>query len=975
MNNIKKAFKTKSMLRRCADGGGMDDCYPTHGKMRGLRGMADGGASQDPRILGQGSAAAAGALAQQAPRNLDAAIEAQMQGNAYSGQDAANRAAVQNAVPAAQPAAADDTPKMSWWHKYLGLADGGMPDQDDRALISKRGSRLRGPFGLADGGQAMDRQFNLGSLIAKGDNALIDGVSRHVIEPLANLGGAIKTGVDRMSAGYNAERGIAPPAANPRDFSNVQAGSSSVSTNTPGQMFSGTGKFGERAFTDLHGIGDIASGVHSYTPGATNPINIIHNDNPIASPTQPNPMGLAGQFAALNKTIQGMGNNTGQGIAPAPTATPPNPNTIAGRFYHPPNTPTATANAAFDPHNVGQGGQFNTAQRTSFSNQTAGANSAALQNQANALSAINAGSRPQPNPDDTQGYASGGAVDGPGGPTDDKVGPVMLSHGEYVLPADTVKHVGKQNLDALRASTHKFVGPRRGLRGMADGGVDIDPRQMSMQFGALPEGPAPMNAAQPTVGAAFQTQGGQRVELPNPRTQPVPTMSALDEADLGRQGSLGALPQAAAGEEAAAAVSAAARAGLRGMAGGAGRVLGGAAGAGLGLYDMSQNGVNPGNMASTAGGALLAAPNLYAKIAGGALLGGGMLYDHLTSTTPGPDTTPPPGVPRGTQQDTAASEPQRAPALSTQQEDPDLAALRQGFQGLSSQQPVSQPGVYSNADSINSHYDALSKELHKLYTPKGAGNLALRLLSLEDARSHALGQDQGNMASMYGHGVQQQQIGQQARELGLRGLGELYQKNIDRQIAMRNFQLEMAKLGRGVEEEGGKDVTSKISGMNVGPDGKPDAAKNEDFRNFLEASALKNHGRSLYSMPKGQRDQFLQQQKPIYEMLQARNAAASGGLFNKGAQTGVADLPTDVSASSWNDVANHHLPLSSYLYERLPFTNPNVVHTQSGQAVPFANAATTDGAYDMQKLQAIAAGTGQDVRKYARGLRDSDFGN
>lgn len=31
----------------------------------------------------------------------------------------------------------------------------------------------------------------------------------------------------------------------------------------------------------------------------------------------------------------------------------------------------------------------------------------------------------------------GGDVKGPGGPTEDKVGPVMLSDGEYVLPADT----------------------------------------------------------------------------------------------------------------------------------------------------------------------------------------------------------------------------------------------------------------------------------------------------------------------------------------------------------------------------------------------------------------------------------------------------------------------------------------------------------------------------------------------------------
>lgn len=46
-----------------------------------------------------------------------------------------------------------------------------------------------------------------------------------------------------------------------------------------------------------------------------------------------------------------------------------------------------------------------------------------------------------------------GAVRGPGGPVDDKI-PAMLSNGEYVLPADTVKAIGKKNLDKAVAKTH-----------------------------------------------------------------------------------------------------------------------------------------------------------------------------------------------------------------------------------------------------------------------------------------------------------------------------------------------------------------------------------------------------------------------------------------------------------------------------------------------------------------------------------------
>lgn len=46
-----------------------------------------------------------------------------------------------------------------------------------------------------------------------------------------------------------------------------------------------------------------------------------------------------------------------------------------------------------------------------------------------------------------------GAVRGPGGPVDDKI-PAMLSDGEYVLPADTVKAIGKKKLDKLVEKTH-----------------------------------------------------------------------------------------------------------------------------------------------------------------------------------------------------------------------------------------------------------------------------------------------------------------------------------------------------------------------------------------------------------------------------------------------------------------------------------------------------------------------------------------
>lgn len=50
-------------------------------------------------------------------------------------------------------------------------------------------------------------------------------------------------------------------------------------------------------------------------------------------------------------------------------------------------------------------------------------------------------------------HVGGGSVSGPGGPVDDKI-PAMLSNGEYVLPADTVKKIGVGKLDKVVKDTH-----------------------------------------------------------------------------------------------------------------------------------------------------------------------------------------------------------------------------------------------------------------------------------------------------------------------------------------------------------------------------------------------------------------------------------------------------------------------------------------------------------------------------------------
>lgn len=59
--------------------------------------------------------------------------------------------------------------------------------------------------------------------------------------------------------------------------------------------------------------------------------------------------------------------------------------------------------------------------------------------------------------------ANGGRVRGPGGPVDDKV-PAMLSHGEYVIPADVVQAKGVEFFDKLKEKYHTPAAlQRRGI--------------------------------------------------------------------------------------------------------------------------------------------------------------------------------------------------------------------------------------------------------------------------------------------------------------------------------------------------------------------------------------------------------------------------------------------------------------------------------------------------------------------------------
>jgi hypothetical protein len=88
----------------------------------------------------------------------------------------------------------------------------------------------------------------------------------------------------------------------------------------------------------------------------------------------------------------------------------------------------------------------------------------------------------------------GGEVRGPGGPTDDQVGPVAMANTEYLLPGDTVEAMGgPEVLDAIRAKTHTFVDEKNKpaiMQGMADGG-QADKKKPWVSDFAKPAGTIP----------------------------------------------------------------------------------------------------------------------------------------------------------------------------------------------------------------------------------------------------------------------------------------------------------------------------------------------------------------------------------------------------------------------------------------------------------------------------------------------------
>ena len=623
------------------------------------------------------------------------------------------------------------------------------------------------------------------------------------------------------------------------------------------------------------------------------------------------------------------------------------------------------------------------------------------------------------------GLAHGGDVQGKGGPTDDAIGPVALSDGEYVLPADTVDAVGKEKLDALRLATHDFVDPakKQGLRGMANGGRFGAPpvagaanefageaspgliRKGLGMAGRLATGPVGKLAVYPTVAyglgksymesgtdksRAFEDSIGVESPMGAAGASMLRTAANIGDAFTGGRASqwgrdladtISGVPSTQKSDTESTVASQSATNSAVSPA--VSQNLGTVSTAGpvqqvapdsyisrrLAEMGVPVNQQNAAPVTEATSRKLLregtGTPGQYTNLG----TYGGNANIYATASKPGGRVDSFVGV----------GQPQAS-------ENPYLSALRAQLNGAGTESEASnRRAPADNSYEINKRYDALSDRLTSMYGGKNKGDLARRLLVLEANRSAALGTDNNAQASVYSAGLgadTQAANGKlQSRNTALQQLGALSEKEAAAQDAARKEQqaaidkaaeqqLKAQQDARATEETGFKRYNDMIGNMFNGPDDQANKIAREKFTSYLQGSNPKE----LTSLPNApdtwekfaemsptKQSMYLQNMRLLHEMGQTRNEAATKGLLNEGMTTNRVAMPETVKPAEMGDVFNRHLAPSDYLRSKIPyFSNPNVVVDQTGQATLLDDYASSNGAWDADKLELIRQRTGFD---------------
>ena len=577
--------------------------------------------------------------------------------------------------------------------------------------------------------------------------------------------------------------------------------------------------------------------------------------------------------------------------------------------------------------------------------------------------------------------AEGGSVEGPGGPTDDKV-PAMLSDGEYVLPADTVEAIGVDKLDAIKAATHEPTGKakyRHGLRKFGDGGLSMagdvaedvlgpDLYKRAATNGQLARGAT----AAAGRGALNLASKAAAIAAPIMATHSAVTDSLADRAS--------GYEDAGSGDG--------------GFMGHAGRVA-----------------TNVGN-ALTGGYAEKLAQGLTHAATGEGFTAGWNLPNRRDEFL---------GL-RNQQayddqklRDSVAAMPEPAklsvapasgpPAPVGQARSPELNEIQREALGAARSQLRNRGGggyyaqVPRNEREINARYDKLAQELRGMYSSKGQGNLARKLLELEASRGRELGFDQrgaidvagmNSGASTAANAQRNQARIAAANDLSALGNTQamnasnalLSQSRVDAaniaaSASERNKLLsETAKAQRLAAKEGEARFDRSIERMFADSE-NPEAAR-DDFRNFIAATNPKYLQEyagvksldDIYSLPAAEQNQALSRLREMIQMRDVANRYAG----DRGASVGydaVADGPRDADIGD-AAIAGGNLSFWDYakpnLINAIPFNgdpaDEQVVPLASGVVVPYRELVGQGGKLSADRLKMV-----HDARKVADARR------
>ena len=303
---------------------------------------------------------------------------------------------------------------------------------------------------------------------------------------------------------------------------------------------------------------------------------------------------------------------------------------------------------------------------------------------------------------------------------------------------------------------------------------------------------------------------------------------------------------------------------------------------------------------------------------------------------------------------------------------PATAAITSALRGLGS--GSSAPGAPSTGGGGGGvsviggedRYDKLAKELRGMYSAKGQGNLAKKLVELEQLRANEQGNIRSNETSRANAQLSSEtsmrnaDVGARTNMLEALSRMEAARGSLTQQAqaAQLKYLQDAQKIAREGEEKGFDRYTGAIGQMFpiTDKDGKQtvDKAAQERFRSFIEGSDPKADEK-FASMAPQQQQVLLQNFKTLYDMNEARNKTAQTGSIpsNTGGVTNRMDMPTDVREATWNDYWNNNLPLKDYVWSNLLFTNKNVVQTESGQPVLYSDYTTTDGTRDLDKEKIV----------------------